>query len=125
MQAFFGVSIFVLKILVLTGSIIYGRFYWWRKPEYQEKTTNHSVVTDKLYHIMVCRDHLDTSQSRTHSLIVIGTDCICSCKSSYHMITTTMASVLTVIYNHMTYYFDINVLILVMILNKVKLQCRI
>ena len=26
-----------------------GQVYWWRKPEYREKTTD--LVTDKLYHI--------------------------------------------------------------------------
>ena len=27
------------------------QFYWWRKPEYPEKTTDRSQVNDKLYHI--------------------------------------------------------------------------
>ena len=28
-----------------------GQFYWWRKAEYPEKTTDLSQVTDKLYQI--------------------------------------------------------------------------
>ena len=27
-----------------------SQFYWWRKPEYPEKTTDQSQVTDKLYY---------------------------------------------------------------------------
>jgi hypothetical protein len=30
-----------------------GQFYWWRKPEDLEKTTDLSQVTDKLHHKML------------------------------------------------------------------------
>jgi hypothetical protein len=33
--------------------ISWRQFNWWRKPEYQEKTTDLSHVTDKLYHICI------------------------------------------------------------------------
>ena len=51
---------------------------------------NHRPATN-FYHIMLYWVHLAWSRFELTTLVVIGTDCIGSCKSNYHMIMTTKA----------------------------------
>jgi hypothetical protein len=86
---------FFVCLLVVNATFNTITFTSWQsvlleeETEYPEKTTDLSQVTDKLYNIML----FTSSWSRfEHTiLVVIGTDCIGSCKTNYHTIMTTTA----------------------------------
>ena len=52
------------------------QFWWWKKPEYPERTTDHGQATGKLYYLRLgveCTLFCNLqSRARTHAVLVIG-----------------------------------------------------
>jgi len=71
---FYNMLVGVVWFMVINATLFQlyhgGQFYWCRKPEYPEKTTDLLQVTDKFYYIMLYRVHLAMNMVQTHNVSV-------------------------------------------------------
>ena len=73
-----------------------GHFYWWRKLEYQEKTTDMSQDTNKLSHNVVSstpHHELDSNSQRYINLLYSNHMYKCTCISSYMYMWTNISCI--------------------------------
>jgi hypothetical protein len=85
----FQFTLLYVCLIVLNATFNNISVISWRSVWLVEETTDLSQVTDKLYHIMLYTSPWSRFELTTS--VVIGTDCIGSCKSNYHTITATAA----------------------------------
>ena len=86
-----GLGLWCLMPLSTIFQIYRGsQFYWWRKPEFRRKPST-CCMSLTTFITMLYQAYLAWAGLELTTLVVIGTDCICNCKSNYHTITTTMA----------------------------------
>jgi hypothetical protein len=87
-----GLGLWCLMPLSTIFQLYYcGQFYWKEETGVRRKNHNPVVSYWQIYHIMLYQVHLVRARFEVTMLVMIGTDCIGSYKSNYHMITATTA----------------------------------